>query len=179
MDVRPGYSKTHNGQRHGIPQSGGTRWKTAGRTDVTVIGYACICTPFTDHPERRGKDFHNQAVRRERGMNGGDGGERFRRYMEELANPRGPVREYHFDRWTPAPTRPALIVDPFGGSGTTALVASLLGRNAVTIDRSGDYCRLARWRCYDPAERARALGVPKPPPVPEGQASLFDDLEAS
>jgi len=35
------------------------------------------------------------------------------------------------------------------------------------------------WRTSDPGERARALGVPKPPPVPEGQASLFDIGEAS
>jgi hypothetical protein len=74
-----------------------------------------------------------------------------------------------------APARPAVVVDPFGGTGTTALVADVLGRTGITIDRSLDYCRLARWRTTDPAERARALGVPKPPPVPEGQASLFDE----
>ena len=77
-----------------------------------------------------------------------------------------------------APARPALVVDPFGGTGTTSLVAAAYGRTGVTVDRSADYCRLARWRTTDPAERARALGVPKPPPVPEGQASLFDS-EAS
>jgi hypothetical protein len=70
------------------------------------------------------------------------------------------------------------VVDPFGGTGTTSLVADVLGRTGITVDRSADYCRLARWRTRDPGERARALGVPKPPPVPEGQASLFD-LEAS
>jgi DNA modification methylase len=73
-----------------------------------------------------------------------------------------------------APTRPALVIDPFGGTGTTALTASVLGRNSVTLDLGADYCRIARWRINDPGERARALGVPKPPPVPEGQDSLFD-----
>ena len=111
-------------------------------------------------------------------MNAGDGGERFRRYMEEVANPRGPVREYRLDGWAAPPTRPALIVDPFGGTGTTALVADVLAEQHL-VDLSGDYCSdIATWRINDPAERARALGVPKPPPVPEGQASLFD-LEAS
>jgi hypothetical protein len=71
-----------------------------------------------------------------------------------------------------APTRPATVLDPFGGTGTTALVAAVHGRTGITIDRSMDYTRLARWRVNDPAERARALGVPKPPPVPEGQAEL-------
>jgi SAM-dependent methyltransferase len=160
---------------HGPDGRGGERWKQS----VSIAGYACACTPYTDHPERRGKDFHNQDVRDERGMNGGDGGERFRRYMEELANPRGPVREYHLEAWFAPPTRPAVVVDPFGGTGTSTLVADVLGRTGITVDRSLDYCRLARWRTRDPAERARALGVPKPPPVPEGQASLFDGLEAS
>ena len=78
-----------------------------------------------------------------------------------------------------APTRPAVVVDPFDGTGTSILVADVLGRTGIGIDRSADYCRLARWRTSDPAERARALGVPKPPPVPEGQASLFDLESAS
>jgi DNA methylase len=78
-----------------------------------------------------------------------------------------------------APTSPSLVADPFGGSGTTAVTASVLGRIGVTVELSADYCRLARWRTTDPGERARALGVPKPPPVPEGQRSLFDDLESA
>ena len=77
-----------------------------------------------------------------------------------------------------APTRPAIVADPFGGTGTTAMTASVLGRIGITFDRSMSYCRLARWRTTDPAERARALGVPKPPPVPEGQRSLFDPDES-
>jgi len=77
-----------------------------------------------------------------------------------------------------APTRPAVVVDAFGGTATTALVAAALGRIGISVELSADYCRLARWRTSDPAERARALGVRRPPPVPEGQASLFD-LEAS
>jgi DNA modification methylase len=72
-----------------------------------------------------------------------------------------------------APARPALVLDPFGGTGTTALVADMHGRTGVTVDRSADYCRLAAWRTADPAERARALGVPKPPPVFDGQEPLF------
>ena len=71
-----------------------------------------------------------------------------------------------------APAGPAVIVDPFGGTGTTALVADVLGRTGLTFDLSGGYCELAQWRTTDPAERARALGVPKPPPVPDGQMGL-------
>jgi DNA modification methylase len=72
-----------------------------------------------------------------------------------------------------APTRPSVVLDPFGGTGTTALVASAYGRHGITVDLSAAYCRLAAWRVNDPGERARARAIPKPPPVPDGQASLF------
>lgn len=38
------------------------------------------------------------------------------------------------------------VLDPFGGAGTTGLVADRLGRNAVLIELSGDYCAMARSR---------------------------------
>ena len=74
---------------------------------------------------------------------------------------------------TSAPTRPAIVLDPFGGTGTTALVASALGRHGISVDMSADYCRLAAWRCSDPGQRAAAMQVPKPPPVPDDQLELF------
>jgi len=73
-----------------------------------------------------------------------------------------------------APARPAVVLDPFGGTGTTALVASAYGRHAITVDLSADYCRLAAWRVSDPGERARARDMPKPPPVPDGMDPLCD-----
>ena len=56
-----------------------------------------------------------------------------------------------------APVRPAVVVDPFGGTGTTALVASMLYRTGISVDRLYRITRrLARWRTTDPAERAAA-----------------------
>ena len=75
-----------------------------------------------------------------------------------------------------APTRPAVVLDPFGGTGTTALVASALGRHGISVDRSADYCRLAAWRTTDPGQRATAMQVDKPPQQLDGQADLFDLL---
>lgn len=75
--------------------------------------------------------------------------------------------------WSP---RGGTVVDPFGGTGTTALVASVLGRHGISVDRSADYCRLAQWRTADPGERARALGLPKPPPENPSQERLFEDI---
>lgn len=80
---------------------------------------------------------------------------------------------------TSAPTRAAVVLDPFGGTGTTALVADTLGRAGITIDRSADYCRLAAWRTADPGERARVLRVPKPRPEAARQESLFGDMAVS
>jgi DNA modification methylase len=50
------------------------------------------------------------------------------------------------------------VLDPFSGAGTTALVATMLGRRGIGVDLSTDYCRLAEWRASDPKERARAAG---------------------
>jgi DNA modification methylase len=33
-----------------------------------------------------------------------------------------------------------VVLDPFGGTGTTALVAHALGRHGVSVDMSSDYC---------------------------------------
>ena len=45
-----------------------------------------------------------------------------------------------------APTTPAVILDPFGGTGTVAGVAKTLGRFGISNDLSESYNRLAIWR---------------------------------
>jgi DNA modification methylase len=50
------------------------------------------------------------------------------------------------DRASAPDTRPAVVLDPFGGTGTTAGVAHTLGRHGISVDLSADYCRLAEWR---------------------------------
>ena len=46
--------------------------------------------------------------------------------------------------WSPPA---AVVLDPFGGTGTTAAVAKALGRTGISVDLSSDYVRLADWRC--------------------------------
>ena len=72
-----------------------------------------------------------------------------------------------------------LVLDPFGGTGTTALVASVLGRHGISVDMSADYCRLAEWRTSDPKQRAKAARKPWTPPAEqiEGQSDLLDLIE--
>jgi len=54
-----------------------------------------------------------------------------------------------------ADTTPAVVLDPFGGTGTVALVARALGRTGLTFDLSSDYCRLARWRIHHSGHGAK------------------------
>jgi hypothetical protein len=106
-------------------------------TEATILGYACACTPFTDHPERRQPtrtpQLPEDPLRHTQAPTG----------HRNTLPAREPVREYHLNRWTPPPTRPAVVLDPFGGTGTTAHVAHALGRVGVSVDLSVDYCRLA------------------------------------
>lgn len=66
-----------------------------------------------------------------------------------------PFRGEHFAVYPPAlietPIKAGcpkggVVLDPFMGSGTTALVARQLGRNFVGIELNPDYVRLARRR---------------------------------
>jgi hypothetical protein len=104
--------------------------------EATILGYACACTPYTDHPSTgEGRDYTAPGAGRAKFPFLGGQGEKV-----------GAWREYHLDGWRPPPTRPALIVDPFGGTGTTAMVARALGRHAVSVDLSHAYSRAAKWR---------------------------------
>lgn len=62
---------------------------------------------------------------------------------------------------TTAPATPGVVLDPFGGTGTTALVAAMHGRRGISVDASADYCRIAEWRAGDPKQRAKAAEMPK------------------
>lgn len=62
------------------------------------------------------------------------------------------------------------VLDPFGGTGTTAMVARMLGRHAIHNDMSDDYNRLAEWRVFhDPARHRAVVRSGR-----EDQTSLFD-----
>lgn len=58
--------------------------------------------------------------------------------------------------WQPActcnaPSRPCTVLDPFGGSGTTGMVAEQLGRDAILIELNPDYIALQKQRTAQPA----------------------------
>jgi site-specific DNA-methyltransferase (cytosine-N4-specific) len=76
--------------------------------------------------------------------------------------------------WSPSG---GTVLDPFGGTGTTALVATMLGRHGVSVDLSADYCRLAQWRVNDPKQRERA-SRPAGRPVRVARARTGEDAHA-
>lgn len=78
-------------------------------------------------------------------------------------------------RDTSAVTRPAVVLDPFGGTGTVALMAHVLGCHGVHVDLSADYNRIASWRTTDPGQLAAAMQVEKPPVELTGQFEMFSD----
>ncbi len=58
------------------------------------------------------------------------------------------------ERCIKAGSRPGdTVLDPFGGSGTTPMVARGLGRNAIVIEINPEYVRLIEKRCALPWER--------------------------
>ena len=66
-----------------------------------------------------------------------------------------PFKEAHFATFPPALIEPCVkagcpkggtVLDPFGGAGTTGLVADRLARNAILIELNPDYAAIARDR---------------------------------
>jgi len=79
---------------------------------------------------------------------------------------------------TDAPTTPAVVLDPFCGTGTTVAVAHHLGRHGIGVDLSRDYLRLAEWRCtddtrlHDKVQTRTGITRPADPDI-DGQLDLF------
>lgn len=71
------------------------------------------------------------------------------------------------------PSVPAVVLDPFGGSGTTAQVAGALGRHGVSLDISKDFSALATNERLRDARQRSALGMKPSQHQAEGQSALF------
>ena len=88
-----------------------------------------------------------------------------------------PFAEAHFATFPPKLVAPLIkagcpaggtVLDPFGGAGTTGLVASGLGRAAILIELNPDYAELARRRIgmFAAIEPPRRGGSSEIPPGP-------------
>jgi site-specific DNA-methyltransferase (cytosine-N4-specific) len=77
-------------------------------------------------------------------------------------------------------TEGGTVLDPFGGTGTTAAVAKALGRTGISVDLSADYLRLADWRTngpgYDKVVRKVTRSTSQPTSRPTGQLDMKELL---
>lgn len=80
-----------------------------------------------------------------------------------------PFGEAHFATFPPALIEPMIlagcpvggtVLDPFGGAGTTGLVADRLGRNAVLIELNPSYADMARRRISSDAPLFAEVAIP-------------------
>lgn len=158
-------------KRGGVQQetSGIGNWRFG--VDTRLLGYACACTPYTDHP-RTGELYGGVSTPGgSRGLNT----DKYAYRHPDAAERTGAWREYHLDGWNAPPGRPAVILDPLGGTGTVALVAAAHGRIGISADLSGNYGRIAQYRVRDGAERAVAAGQPRPPKKSRRNEYLYGD----
>lgn len=67
-------------------------------------------------------------------------------FMQEMNNPHPAPFPLDLIERIISSTTAGVVLDPFVGSGTTAVAAKKLGRNFIGIDVSEDYCAMARKR---------------------------------
>lgn len=72
------------------------------------------------------------------------------------------------------PPIPQTVLDPFGGSGTTGLVADRLGRDAVLVELNPEYAEMARKRIEQDA--GNLFGDPVSVEAPAQQIDLFGEV---
>ena len=105
--------------------------------------------------------YYNQEAIRERGQNG-----RLRNRRSVWPVPTQPYPGAHFAVFAPALVEPCIlagcppggvVLDPFIGSGTTALVAAENGRNWLGVELNEAYVALARERIRPQEHSATVL----------------------
>jgi DNA modification methylase len=101
---------------------------------------------------------HPQSAPRGSKANFGDYAKRNKRSVWSI--PTAPYAEAHFATFPPALIEPCIlagcpkggtVLDPFGGAGTTGLVADRLGRDAILIELNPEYAAMAERRIQNDA----------------------------
>lgn len=119
--------------------------------DAQAIKEPCV-RGFADSRLDAGKTLGHQ-LRRASHRPRVDGGTRNKRDVWTVAT--APFSGAHFAAFPPELIRPCIragcpaggvVLDPFGGSGTTGLVAMQEGRRSILIELNPEYCTIARER---------------------------------
>ena len=92
---------------------------------------------------------------------------------------RGWIERVAVPTFTPYPVAPSVVLDPFGGSGTTAATAVALGRNAISIDLSAEYMALQEARIREAINASgRAYVAPTCKAADFADMPLFSEVTA-
>ena len=143
----------------------------------TTIGWKPTCECYRTHNsrKRRQQDLQadlmlvaRRALKNDRDELGRRDIDYFKRVLE-CAQYTWDSRVLHAD----APTRPVTVLDPFGGAGTTGLVADRLGRDAILIELNEEYAEMARRRIAEDA--GMFADVEMPADASPAQLNLFQD----
>jgi DNA modification methylase len=123
----------------------------SGKTAEHQLGRA---QPTRKRADRFGGNKHNGSSTKHSDGSIYEGGDtRNKRSVWEVATQ--PFSEAHFATFPPALIEPCIlagcakggtVLDPFGGAGTTGLVADRLQRNAILIELNEEYAEIARRR---------------------------------
>ena len=70
------------------------------------------------------------------------------------------------------PSPDAILLDPFGGSGTAAVACAELGRRCVLIERDPEFAKVARDRLATVAPIPTVIATPPPPPPTDRPVQL-------
>lgn len=130
--------------------------RVPGKTNGPMKAVRSTRDSFKRENSKRAQVIPGQSVgthRPDRADNDYDLDTRNRRSVWTVATQ--PFKEAHFATYPPALIEPCIlagcpaggtVLDPFGGAGTTGLVADRLGRNAVLIELNPEYAALAERR---------------------------------
>lgn len=108
-----------------------------------------------DYDERKWKDRSDGLSRPPMTMKDREYDPRGRNKRSVWTVPTAPFKEAHFATFPPALIEPCIlagtargdtVLDPFGGAGTTGLVADRLGRNAILLELNPEYAKMAERR---------------------------------
>lgn len=152
----------------GACPSCGAGWVRAGRDAAGQGNHA---------PGGGPKAIASQIARENGGIGRLDGGRRSAESSTFNNNPNKRPARPASDHWTPSCTCPPsepvpqVVLDPFLGSGTTALVADRLGRDAIGVELSPTYAAMARRRIESDEQMFSAPVVVEQAPR---QADLFE-----
>ena len=132
----------------GCPEEVCVKCETPYERKMEVGGYD------KEHQRRSGGDadgnYYGESTKDYASAKAQDASETKRRILESMREKKDLGLEKQCDCESNE-TKAGTVLDPFGGSGTTGLVADRNGRNAILIELNDEYAEMARDRLYNDA----------------------------